>query len=136
MVLGERGLERCQGSAGRLNRSPGDDDEEDFVDGDFVDDDFVEDDFVDNDFVEDDFFDDDFFDGDFVDDDFAEDDDGVICGCCSSLDQSPCDEDDDDDDGSVKSLMKKITFVNRVMMMVVVPYDKADPYPSTDISTC
>ena len=36
MVLGERGLERCQGSAGRLNRSPGDDDEEeeDFVDGD------------------------------------------------------------------------------------------------------
>ena len=29
--------------------------------------------------------------------------------------------------------MKKITFVNRVMMMVVVPYDKADPYPSTDI---
>ena len=35
MVLGERGLERCQGSAGRLNRSPGDDDEdEEFVDGD------------------------------------------------------------------------------------------------------
>ena len=34
MVLGERGLERCQGSAGRLNRSPGDDEEEDFVDGD------------------------------------------------------------------------------------------------------
>ena len=35
MVLGERGLERCQGSAGRLNRSPGDEDEEeDFVDGD------------------------------------------------------------------------------------------------------
>ena len=37
LVLGERGLERCQGSAGRLNRSPGDDDEEedkDFVGGD------------------------------------------------------------------------------------------------------
>ena len=35
MVLGERGLERCQGSAGRLNCSPGDEeDEEDFVDGD------------------------------------------------------------------------------------------------------
>ena len=35
MVLDERGLERCQGSAGRLNRSPGDDDEdEEFVDGD------------------------------------------------------------------------------------------------------
>ena len=36
MVLGERGLERCQGSAGRLNRSPGDEDdeEEDLVDGD------------------------------------------------------------------------------------------------------
>ena len=36
LVLDERGLERCQGSAGRLNRSPGDedDDDEDFVDGD------------------------------------------------------------------------------------------------------
>ena len=29
--------------------------------------------------------------------------------------------------------MKKITFVNRAMMMVVVPDDKADPYHSADI---
>ena len=36
LVLGERGLERCQGSAGRLNCSPGDDDDDDEEEEDFV----------------------------------------------------------------------------------------------------